>query len=124
VRSPAEQKIQGFLAITSHFNAVVHVVALERTKGHFQIERIVLNQQNFYLFMMHCRHYFFSLMGSGGLLSILLGRKAEKKRSAFVYLRFSPDASAVLVNDSLHGGQSHACSFEVLLAVKTLKDTK
>ena len=91
-----------------------------RAKGHFQIERIVLNQQNFYLFMMHRRHYFFSLMSSGGLLSIFLGRKAEKKRSAFVYLRFSPDAP--IWNDSLHGGRS--CSFEVLLAVKTLKDAK
>ena len=86
--------------------------------------RIVLNQQNFYLFMIHCCHYLFSLMSSGSLLSILLGRKAEKKGSAFIHLRFSPNAPAVLVNDSLHGGQSHACSFEVLLTVKTLKDAK
>ena len=42
----------------------------------------------------------------------------------FIYLRFSPDAPTVLVNDSLHGGQSHASNFEVFLAVKTLKDAK
>ena len=63
-------------------------------------------------------------MSIGRVLSILLGRKAEKKGRTFIYLRFSPDAPTVLVNDSLHGGQSHASNFEVFLAVKTLKDAK
>src|SRR5579872_699568 len=65
-----------------------------------------------------------SLVTIRGLPSVVLRRKAEKKRSTLIDLRLGPDAPAMLMNDSLNSGQSHACSFEVLLAVQTLKDAK
>ena len=46
--------ILGLLVVTSHLNSIVHVIARERAQCHFQVERIVLNQQNLYLFMIYC----------------------------------------------------------------------
>src|SRR5438876_7502566 len=65
-----------------------------------------------------------SLVSIRRLPSVVLRCKAEEKCSTLIDLRFGPDAPAVLMNDSLNSGQSHACSFEVLLAVQALKDAK
>src|ERR1700720_2608398 len=65
-----------------------------------------------------------SLVTIRRLPSVVLRRKAEETRSALIDLRFSPDAPAVGMNDSSNSGQPQAGSFEVLLAVQALKDTK
>ena len=46
------------------------------------------------------------------------------KSCAFVDFRFTPDCSAVPVNDSLNDRQANARTFEVLLPVESLEDSK
>src|SRR5713226_6390597 len=65
-----------------------------------------------------------SLVTIGRWPCVVLRRQAEVKGSTLIDLRFGPDAPAVLMNDSLNSGQSHACSLEVLLAVQALKDAE
>jgi hypothetical protein len=41
-----------------NFNPILHLIAFESAQGHLQIERIVLDYQNRYFFMVYCCHYF------------------------------------------------------------------
>src|SRR5207253_3484588 len=52
------------------------------------------------------------------------GAQAEIESSAFIHLGLRPDAAAVLVNDTLHHGQSHTGPFEILTAMQALKDAE
>src|SRR5689334_9755725 len=65
-----------------------------------------------------------SLVTIRRLSSVVLRRKAEEKGSTLIDLRFGPDASTMLMNDSLNSGQPHTRSFKVFLAVQPLKDPK
>ena len=47
--------------------------------------------------------------------------QAEVRRSTFVEFRLGPDASAVLSDDALHGGEPNAGAFKLFVAVEPLK---
>ena len=51
-------------------------------------------------------------------------RKRKIKSRALVHLRIGPNSPAMLLHDALNGGQPDAASFEIVLAMKALKDAK
>jgi hypothetical protein len=53
-----------------------------------------------------------------------LSAECKKECGAAIDFRFGPHFATVPVNDSLYGGQAHAGSLEIFLAMKTLKDSK
>src|SRR5712692_5196857 len=93
-------------------------MVISKSSGSSSTSRISISSCSFVVTILP------SLVTIGRWPCVVLRRQAEKKGSTLIDLRFGPDAPAVLMNDSLNGGQSHACSFEILATVQPLKDAK
>src|SRR5208282_5278358 len=59
-----------------------------------------------------------------GLPGPLEAFQREEKCRAFVHFRLGPDAAVVLVDDALHGHQSHSGALKIFGAMEPLEDAE